>query len=148
MLLGKGVTAAPDLRGQGHRQLRRAASNDIASVQGEEMLKSDSWVEAQLMGSTEDQPSPTKLQTQTQPTRPLPSLPTAMNSSTSALRCRLAKEADPAQRNPPRRPPTPQPNPHTVFRATTQRSQLHRASEPTPLTQCSAGINLGSLEPG
>lgn len=73
MLLGKGVTAAPDPRGHGHRQLGRAASKDTASVQGEEMPKSASWVEAQLTGSTEDQPSPTKLQTQTQPVSPLPS---------------------------------------------------------------------------
>lgn len=42
MLLGKGVMAVPDLRGEGHRQLGKVASKDIfASVQGEEMLKSD-----------------------------------------------------------------------------------------------------------
>lgn len=106
----KRSTAVPDPRGQGHRQLGKAASKDIASVQGKEMLKSDSWVEAQLTEelrilSMEDQPFPTKLQTQTQPAHPLPSLPMAINSSASALCCRLAKEVDPAQRNPPAKPP-------------------------------------------
>lgn len=100
MLLGKEVMAVPDPKGQGCRQLGRAASQGIAYVQGEEMLQSDSWVEAQLTGSVEDQPSPTKLHTQTWPARLLPSLPMAINS-VSALCCRLAKEVDPAQSNPP-----------------------------------------------
>lgn len=100
------------------------------------MLKSDSRVEAQLSGSTEDQPSPTKLQTQTQPVRLLPPLPMAINCSAPALRCRLAKEADPAQRNPPAGLPPPSQT-RTLFLGE-QPNKANSAGRRSPFHQLSA----------